>query len=1314
MKKGFIPILMLIFFIFANVGEVLPQIPKTINYQAELRDENDMLLNGTFLITFSIYEDETDNILIWTEYQEVMAVNGYINVYLGKSNPLNLDFDKQYWLEISIGTDGAPFPRVPLSSVPYAMRSNFAMASNVADSALTVKNKSITEDKFAIGVGLPPKGSAGGDLMGNYPAPEIRNGVISEDKIANDAVYPKHINGQLGQENDALIVDAGGNVVWGYQPSSTTFPLEGGGSITDPIRMSASEDFVTDDQLLLFKDNEWFAGKISPENINSTNTVGETLDGYALTWNNAAGKMRWGFPKIFAYVREPLTGAGEENNPIKIMDGNLNDILYFNGTIWDYGQLSEVIPPGEIKYDHLEDGIPEHVLTYTDSGWHAYKITPKQLNTANTVGPVVDGYALTWDNDLQQMAWSSSSSTVTTQAPLLGDGHATPLSLAGGTTNFQILYWHQPSGEWRYSNSTAPGPDQVLKWNNSGDGSIEWGDAGIVLPYAYTGPAGGDVLFSINRNHSGGANYVSEIINSGTGKGLYLEANNSAPFLADPTNSEDAVLVVNNVNGAADKYAIKTYGNIWAHGKVGANIMTSAQTISLGVPGSGAEAVFTAPSGVGAPVILDTDIEVQGSLRLASGSTVNELSTDGTLVDNSDAALPTERAVKTYIDTEISALTNAWTDQLSIGPSPAAYIEAKVGGIAANAAVLYGGTANTHINLGFGGSETGSNGMDYSYCTVSGGLSNSAANHYSSVGGGWNNEASGYASVVSGGWNNEAFGDRSVVAGGSYLRVGTRSFGFRGGIGSNPVTLTDLSSAPETFHIVDANFQFNYNNEAANFRVDGDNEDYVLYMDASTDMVGIGTSTPLQKLHVNGVLKLGNNADPVAGAIRYQSNQVQVNDGVNGWVRLGNFNLTNNVLYTAGVWGFAKSGTTLYGTATSTHVNLGNFNSGASVTGQNGQNRQFCSVLGGSRNTASHNGSTVAGGYYNNATGENSFIGGGNTNNSNGTNSNISGGTSNTASGANSTIGGGGNNTASADAAIIAGGFGNTASSSGLNGGSTVGGGMLNTASADWATVGGGMSNTANGINSVIPGGSFLVVGDRSFGFRGGIGVNPSTPTDVSAEDETFHIVDANFHFNYSNANADFRVDGQLNDNLIFAQASTNRVGIGTNAPTVAFQIGTNGDGSGALANVWNTFSDIRLKKDITPLENALEKLDKINGYYYYWKKGADKSRQVGVIAQEIEKVLPEIVTTTSDDIKTVDYSKLSALLIQAVKEQQEIIKKQNEKIKELENASVEIAQLKEQYELLRTQNNQLQKMMIKLTNLIEKEKNDEIRTVSK
>ena len=87
--------------------------------------------------------------------------------------------------------------------------------------------------------------------------------------------------------------------------------------------------------------------------------------------------------------------------------------------------------------------------------------------------------------------------------------------------------------------------------------------------------------------------------------------------------------------------------------------------------------------------------------------------------------------------------------------------------------------------------------------------------------------------------------------------------------------------------------------------------------------------------------------------------------------------------------------------------------------------------------------------------------------------------------------------------------------------------------------------------------------------------------------------------------------------------------------------------------------SDYRLKNNINTIENALDKVDQMRGVEFDWNDKQDswEGHDIGVIAQEVEKVVPEIVIERDDGYKAVNYQKLTALLVQAVKELKEEIK---------------------------------------------------------
>ena len=102
--------------------------------------------------------------------------------------------------------------------------------------------------------------------------------------------------------------------------------------------------------------------------------------------------------------------------------------------------------------------------------------------------------------------------------------------------------------------------------------------------------------------------------------------------------------------------------------------------------------------------------------------------------------------------------------------------------------------------------------------------------------------------------------------------------------------------------------------------------------------------------------------------------------------------------------------------------------------------------------------------------------------------------------------------------------------------------------------------------------------------------------------------------------------------------------------------------------------SDRNFKENITPIANAIDKIRKISGNTYDWKVELKdvhgyEGNDVGVIAQEIEEVLPQIVTTRDNGYKAVKYEKLVALLIEGIKEQQ----------LQIEKLQLEVADLKKQ-----------------------------------
>jgi hypothetical protein len=160
---------------------------------------------------------------------------------------------------------------------------------------------------------------------------------------------------------------------------------------------------------------------------------------------------------------------------------------------------------------------------------------------------------------------------------------------------------------------------------------------------------------------------------------------------------------------------------------------------------------------------------------------------------------------------------------------------------------------------------------------------------------------------------------------------------------------------------------------------------------------------------------------------------------------------------------------------------------------------------------------------------------------------------------------------------------------------------------------------------------------------------------------------------------------GGVNLNIAMALLPTGFLGIGTppdadGVPTATDRLqvfgdarvgnaGTNGclkrfDGTGLVGTC---SSDRRLKKNITPFGPMLDKVTALQPVHYFWRASEfperhfGNSRSYGLIAQDVEQVLPELVATDSDGYKAVDYSKLPLLTIEAVKE----LKAENDTLKQ-------------------------------------------------
>jgi hypothetical protein len=132
-----------------------------------------------------------------------------------------------------------------------------------------------------------------------------------------------------------------------------------------------------------------------------------------------------------------------------------------------------------------------------------------------------------------------------------------------------------------------------------------------------------------------------------------------------------------------------------------------------------------------------------------------------------------------------------------------------------------------------------------------------------------------------------------------------------------------------------------------------------------------------------------------------------------------------------------------------------------------------------------------------------------------------------------------------------------------------------------------------------------------------------------------------------------------------YHNVGNNSMGIGSSTTSSSYYLYV----SGAIYSTGNivAYSDARKKENVVTIDNALNKVDNLRGVYYNRIDDETKKRQVGVIAQEINEILPEVVTYAEDvDEFGVSYGNIAGLLIEAIKEQNKKMNAMQETINSL------------------------------------------------
>lgn len=146
-------------------------------------------------------------------------------------------------------------------------------------------------------------------------------------------------------------------------------------------------------------------------------------------------------------------------------------------------------------------------------------------------------------------------------------------------------------------------------------------------------------------------------------------------------------------------------------------------------------------------------------------------------------------------------------------------------------------------------------------------------------------------------------------------------------------------------------------------------------------------------------------------------------------------------------------------------------------------------------------------------------------------------------------------------------------------------------------------------------------------------------------------------------------------------------LGLGVAEPKYRLELPNTSNMAGqARANSWQTYSSIRWKEHVTPIKDALTSVSKLQGVFYDWKPEYGGQHDIGFIAEEVGKVVPELVNweIPGEAALGLKYDRIPALTVEAIKEQEAVIEQQQEFLLTLQQ------QLLQQEQLINDQQKQI------------------------
>ncbi len=436
---------------------------------------------------------------------------------------------------------------------------------------------------------------------------KIADATIVSGDIANNTILPVNINAG-GTPGQALIINSSNDVAWG----------------NPDITLTNLPDATTEGQVMYWTGTAWDY---------STATAPTTAPNQVLGWDETNHTPIWvpdGLTIPFTYNDDPgtgetmfsLTSTNNQTNGIYVEiptndAAGATDQYAFKAKGGNTGYPTAVIE--RTSTADLSNGALLVDVTMTGMEANSSSINVKQ--TVNNLDPYstagvysvnkVNSGNTGLENVVQAGGYFVADVTPNTVAVGVGGN-------AYGTTNQELYGVAGVANSNNYSGGlTAGAADKTAGvYGYNFENGAE--DAGV-----YAVSNGGQALIATSAPAAGNANenYVARFENisnpPSNGRTVLIEGYSTDAVGLDPTDAQEAPLVVRNNWGTSPKMAIKTYGDIWANSNVGANNIVGVETITLGHTGNGAGlANFAAPTAAGAPVSLNGTTTTNAALLI--------------------------------------------------------------------------------------------------------------------------------------------------------------------------------------------------------------------------------------------------------------------------------------------------------------------------------------------------------------------------------------------------------------------------------------------------------------------------------------------------------------------------------------------------------------------------------------------------------------------------------------------------------------------------------------------------------------------------